>query len=562
MALRISGSLRSGEMWRKARRSCATRRCRRSASASGRGTIINGVPIVLAHGQQALLHGLVAWPQQHLGALGAEHLAGVLEEGGDRRVELGRVLEDPARLVEQLESLVLLALRDVRAIGEEHRQQRDHEQGQQQRVQPQHRDGQQREARVGDRHQPAELDHLGQLLVLRGAAGHRDRGRDRERAEDRGARRRGERGHPVPGVRDAVGGLEQVEHGQRRCRGEREVGQVEGQLQRRLAVDEERGPGPQQHRQEVVVRGQQEEADDGRELAQRERVLLAPEVDVDHLELGREERRRHQVPRDDDGRLKGRLVAQEHDVQEHRQGEQQGREQGDPERRRHAAQEPAARVRPTLHGRADDARHGPPLPGVPVRVEHLALHSVTSSGRTPPIGEFYAPAPTRTVTRTYWVGPGPLRRVGPPGVAPCAATLAARIPPHQDIARRYGHRQPAHARREDLGHARRRRGAGRAGDPRRRPPPRPRGDQPAGVHRAARPRAHGAPPRQDRRHGRPLDADHAARPADDRHAGRRADQPARGRTAASSGSRSTRSAATRRGSSTSSGRSSGSPSRA
>ncbi len=105
---------------------------------------------------------------------------------------------------------------------------------------------------------------------------------------------------------------------------------------------------------------------------------------------------------------------------------------------------------------------------------------------------------------------------------------SARIPPHQDIARRYGHRQPAHARREDLGHARRRRGAGRARNPRRRPPPRPRGDQPAGVHRAARPRAHGAPPRQDRRHGRPLDADHAARPADDRHAGRRADQPARG----------------------------------
>ena len=105
------------------------------------------------------------------------------------------------------------------------------------------------------------------------------------------------------GVRDAVGGLEQVEHRQRRRRGEREVGQVERQLERRLAVDEERGPGPEQHRQEVVAGRQQEEADDGRELAQRERVLLAPEVDVDDLELGGEEGGRHEVPRDDDGRL-------------------------------------------------------------------------------------------------------------------------------------------------------------------------------------------------------------------------------------------------------------------
>ena len=40
-------------------------------------------------------------------------------------------------------------------------------------------------------------------------------------------------------------------------------------------------------------RGRQEEhADDGRELAQRERVRLAPEMDLDDLELGDEERRR------------------------------------------------------------------------------------------------------------------------------------------------------------------------------------------------------------------------------------------------------------------------------
>ena len=151
------------------------------------------------------------------------------------------------------------------------------------------------------------------------------------------------------------------------------------------------------------------------------------------------------------------------------------------------------------------------------------------------------------MTRKYRVGPGPLRRGGPPGVAPRAATL---LPGN----RRTGHRPPiwpppARARSS------RRSGTthvvaeepGAPADPRRRPPPRPRGDQPAGVHRAARARPQGAPARQDRRDGGPLDADHAARPADDRHAGGRADQPARGRTAASSASRSTRSAATRQG---------------
>ena len=91
--------------------------------------------------------------------------------------------------------------------------------------------------------------------------------------------------------------------------------------------------------------------------------------------------------------------------------------------------------------------------------------------------------------------------------------------------RRHDHR--TNARREDLGRARRRRGPGRARHPRGRPPPRPRGHQPPGVHRAPRPRAAGPPAGQDGRHGRPLHPDHAARPADGRHAGGGPDQPAR-----------------------------------
>jgi hypothetical protein len=46
--------------------------------------------------------------EHQLGALGTEHPAGVFEEGADRRIELGRAVQQPARLIQQLEALVLL----------------------------------------------------------------------------------------------------------------------------------------------------------------------------------------------------------------------------------------------------------------------------------------------------------------------------------------------------------------------------------------------------------------------------------------------------------------------
>ena len=66
--------------------------------------------------------------QEDLGDLGPEHVAGVVEQRDERRVELRRVLQDPARLVEQLQALVLLALGDVGAVGEEQRHERDDQQ--------------------------------------------------------------------------------------------------------------------------------------------------------------------------------------------------------------------------------------------------------------------------------------------------------------------------------------------------------------------------------------------------------------------------------------------------
>ena len=86
----------------------------------------------------------------------------------------------------------------------------------------------------------------------------------------------------------------------------------------------------------------------------------------------------------------------------------------------------------------------------------------------------------------------------------------------------------AHHRLEDLGRPRRHAGPGRPGRPRRRPPPRPRGHQPAGVHRAPQARPPRPPSGPDRRDRRPLDPDHPARPADPRRDGRRPGPPARG----------------------------------
>ena len=113
--------------------------------------------------------------EDDLGQLGPEHLPGVVEQGEQSHVELRRVLEDPAGAVEHLEPLVLLALGDVRPVGEEEGDQGQGQEPDAARVVPQDRHRQEGQARVGDRHEAAELDHLGQLPELRRAARQGDR---------------------------------------------------------------------------------------------------------------------------------------------------------------------------------------------------------------------------------------------------------------------------------------------------------------------------------------------------------------------------------------------------
>ena len=139
--------------------------------------------------------------EHDLGELGAEHGPGVVEDRDDRGVELRRVLEDARRLVQELQALVLLALRQVRAVRDEDDAERDREQRQEQRVALHDHDREQREARVRERDHDPEPEHLGQLLELRRAAGQGDHERDRDAADERGHERRAERREPLDRAR-------------------------------------------------------------------------------------------------------------------------------------------------------------------------------------------------------------------------------------------------------------------------------------------------------------------------------------------------------------------------
>ena len=125
-----------------------------------------------------------------------------------------------------------------------------------------------------------------------------------------------------------------MEDDEGRGRAEAEVDEVERELQRRLAGIGERDGRAEEHRQDIVVRRQEEQAEDRRKLAEREAVLLTPEVDVDDLHLGEAEADGDQRPRDAEGQGAGhRPGLQEDEIEDHREERQGGAERPDASRR-------------------------------------------------------------------------------------------------------------------------------------------------------------------------------------------------------------------------------------
>ena len=111
---------------------------------------------------------------------------------------------------------------------------------------------------------------------------------------------RGDEGRDrLPGSRHPGGGREAVEERDREHRDAREVREVERELDGRGAIVEQHRRGRSDHdREQVVTWAEQEQADDRRDLAQRERVRLASEVDLDDLDLGEVDAQRDQGPGD------------------------------------------------------------------------------------------------------------------------------------------------------------------------------------------------------------------------------------------------------------------------
>ena len=241
--------------------------------------------------------------EHQLGALGAEHPAGMFEEGADRGIELGRVVEQPARLVQELEALVLLALTDVGAIGDEHHGRWHRQQDDRSWVEPDDHDGECGETRIGHRDHLAEAQHLGQQAQLRAPP-------DSEIAV---ATRVASRALVMPAATNAAshsrgpGGLagsgDGMEDHQADDGSKAELGQVECPAHARLLpVKEQRQPGAENAGRDVFGRWQQEQEGDAGHLAQREGVPLAQEVDVDDVGLAEEEGHGRQRPRDEESR--------------------------------------------------------------------------------------------------------------------------------------------------------------------------------------------------------------------------------------------------------------------
>ena len=179
MALR-SGINPDEATMEEARRAWATRAVEASGRPAAAGPSSSARGLLASRWKASV--PFVARPQEHLGELGAEHGPGVVQKRRQRGVQLRRVLEDAGRLVQELEALVLLAFGQVRAIARN-------------TMTSGTRGATGAAGRAAAPTRPAapgscsrtrpgpELDHLRQLLVLRGAADMEITRGDRQRAQ-------------------------------------------------------------------------------------------------------------------------------------------------------------------------------------------------------------------------------------------------------------------------------------------------------------------------------------------------------------------------------------------
>ena len=134
--------------------------------------------------------------------------------------------------------------------------------------------------------------------------------------------------------------------------GQAELGEVERALDARLAVIGEEGQArPEEAGREVLGRRQEEQPDDARQLAQRERVAFAQEVDLDDVGLAEVERQGRERPRDRERRGQRGQARDDRDGQADRNERDEGGEGAHADRGREPCGRREAGVR--------DGRSGP-----------------------------------------------------------------------------------------------------------------------------------------------------------------------------------------------------------
>ena len=128
-----------------------------------------------------------------------------------------------------------------------------------------------------------------------------------------------------------------------------ELGEVERALDARLVpIRDHRDAGADHQREQIVGRREEEQPEDGRQLAQREGMALAQEVDLDHPGLAEVEREGRDRPGDHERHGRRREIADDQQVD-------RGRREGDEQRER---PHPDRRRQPGRHGRSQPASGG------------------------------------------------------------------------------------------------------------------------------------------------------------------------------------------------------------
>ena len=264
----------------------------------------------------------VGGEQQDLGDVGVEGLEAAGEQRLERLGDLGGAGERAVRVVEELEPLMALALGDVGAVDGEHGQRGDQQHRDGARVGGDHERGGDRDARVDQRDERVRGEHLDEHLGLEVALGDGDRSAEQQDRERAAGERRGVQADPGLGLQGVGFAGDEVQHPRGERRGERELGEVEEELDDFEAADQapdERGA--EQRAEHERVAGREHEAEDERQVGEAERVRAAAEADVDDADLGGREPERHGPPRQVRLRVRGRAVRDQRPAGSRRHGE-------------------------------------------------------------------------------------------------------------------------------------------------------------------------------------------------------------------------------------------------